>query len=214
MTKFRFILEYSLIVIIKLILRIIPEKSIPALTKYLANFINRFLPYRKKVILTNLSIAFPDLPTEEKEAMLPKIYQHLLLFIFEIILLFRWPNQKVLQVVHIENILPFKEYLENGGILLSGHLGNWEIFARALCINHFPLSVIMKAQKNPYVNRAIVKWRNEVGMGVIFTKGALKESLAELKKKKIITLLGDQELVYGMSSENIMQKEYFSIQKS
>lgn len=143
--------------------------------------------------MTNLSVAFPEWDEEQKQSFLIKVYRHLILLIFEMIRLFSWNDTKVLEMVNTEEIESHLTRFDKGGILVSAHIGNWEVFARALSIKQFPLSVIMKRQKNELINNMIEQWRNRVGMEIIYTKGALKKSLYKLKEGRIVTLLGDQD---------------------
>lgn len=193
MKRIRYIAEYFLILTLRLALSLIPEKFVPAFADALAWILHRMIPYRKKVFYKNIRIAFPDYSMEEIELLLKKTYRHLVLLILEMIRLFTWDDQQLNQMVDLSQILPYRDSIRKGSILLSGHVGSWEIFARALCLNGFPLSVIMKRQKNPFVNRLIEKWRNEVGMDIIYTRGAFQKSLDELRKGKMITILGDQD---------------------
>lgn len=193
MKKIQHIIEYGIILFFKIILNLLPEKWIPALVHFLTFFSFHIIPYRKHIILQNLKIAFPGKNESFYRKILKANYQHMILLILETILLFKWSDEKLLSMVNLDPILPTKKAVEKGAILLSGHLGNWEVFARALCLNGFPLAVIMKRQKNPYINRLIEKWRHSVHMKIIYTKGALKKSLHFLDKKYIITILGDQD---------------------
>ncbi len=99
----------------------------------------------------------------------------------------------MLQTVSFAESERITELKKTVSILLSGHFGNWEIFVRALCVMGYPLSVVMRRQKNGYINDLIERWRNTVGMEIIYTGGALKKSFAALKKNRIVCLLGDQD---------------------
>ena len=176
-----------------LLFMVIPEKTIPFISGILSSFVFHFIPYRKKVIQKQLALVFPEKSNTEIIQLTKDNYQHLILFIFEFILLFKWKNDKVLNMTSIELKDSIEKIKSEGGIMLSGHFGNWEIFMRALCINNFPLSAIMKRQKNHLVNNLIDKWRNDVGMEIVYTGGALKKSLYAIKNKRIICIMGDQD---------------------
>ena len=67
--------------------------------------------------------------------------------------------------VHIKNIEYFNEVLQKGkgGILVTAHLGNWEMGGAVLPALGFPLSVVALAHKDPRVNALFNAQREVLG---------------------------------------------------
>jgi KDO2-lipid IV(A) lauroyltransferase len=82
-----------------------------------------------------------------------------------------------------------------GIIFITGHCGNWELMAVAFGVKVAPVSVVARAQYNPYINGMIGKIRARYGNSVIYKKGALKGILACLKKEGTVGILMDQAVV-------------------
>ena len=80
----------------------------------------------------------------------------------------------------------------NGGILLTAHIGNWELlggwFSR---VSGGRLSVVAKPMRNRKVDNLINRIRTQLGVKVIPT-GKPVEILKDLKKGKFVAILLDQ----------------------
>ncbi len=153
------------------------------------------IPIRKKVVLKNLHIAFPenDIVTNKKLAY--KIYLSFAITLVEILYLPYMSKNDIAFAVECSNPeLIIEKYKEGKGvILLSSHFGNWEFIAISVAIQlQLPFSVIVKPQRNPLVNdwlnKVRTKWNNEVvTLGV-----SIRNVFAVLMKKEIVAMVADQ----------------------
>jgi len=81
---------------------------------------------------------------------------------------------------------------KGGGILLTAHLGNWELMGALFSeLSGGALSVIAKPMKNPKVDALINSIRESWGIKVIPT-GRGVEALKELKRGRFVGILLDQ----------------------
>ncbi|HVO73141.1 MAG TPA: lysophospholipid acyltransferase family protein, partial [Ignavibacteriaceae bacterium] len=82
---------------------------------------------------------------------------------------------------------------KKGVILLSAHYGNWEYVAASVSSQvDIPFHVIVKSQRNPYVNdwlnRARTRWINKiVPLGI-----SVRQIYSVLKEKNIAAMVADQ----------------------
>jgi KDO2-lipid IV(A) lauroyltransferase len=97
--------------------------------------------------------------------------------------------------VHIENLEYLNEVLEQGkgGIIVSAHLGNWEMGGAVLPGLGFPLSVVALAHKDPKVNALFNAQREAFGAVVIQTDVAVRRVVEHLKKNRLVAILGDRD---------------------
>lgn len=97
--------------------------------------------------------------------------------------------------VHIKNIEYLNEVLQKGkgGIIVSAHLGNWEMGGTALPALGFPLSVVALAHKDPRVNALFNGQREASGAMVIQTDVAVRHVLEHLKKNRLVAILADRD---------------------
>ena len=81
-----------------------------------------------------------------------------------------------------------------GGLVLTGHIGNWELLCRATAASGFPLSVVIK----PFRSRAMtayVDWlRKAYGVGALPRTGAYRDILRALRANRLVGFVLDQNM--------------------
>jgi len=103
----------------------------------------------------------------------------------------------------IENI---EEALKTnkGVIMLSSHIGNWELGAAAVTALGFPLHVIALDHKDSKVNSFFIKTRQSRNVNVISTGLSLKKCFQVLKDNQLLAILGDRDF-----SESGVEVDFF-----
>jgi Kdo2-lipid IVA lauroyltransferase/acyltransferase len=86
------------------------------------------IKYRKKVILENLSYAFPEKTEKEKQLILNKFYRHFCDFALETVKLYSISLSAVLKRCKYNGLDVINKYAEEGrGVIILGlHYNNWE----------------------------------------------------------------------------------------
>ena len=153
------------------------------------------IPIRKKVVLKNLHIAFPenDIVTNKKLAY--KIYLSFAITLVEILYLPYMSKNNIALAVECSNPeLIIEKYNEGKGvILLSSHFGNWEFIAISVAIQlQLPFSVIVKPLRNPLVFDWMNKSRTRFGNEVVQLGISIRKTYQTLKEKKIVAMVADQ----------------------
>ncbi len=89
-------------------------------------------------------------------------------------------------------------------ILITAHLGNWEMLARASTAHGIPLATVYRAGPNPYVEAMITRLRVAGAFGTMrmFPKGATgaRQALGHLRGGGRLVLLIDQKMNDGIPS--------------
>jgi KDO2-lipid IV(A) lauroyltransferase len=80
-----------------------------------------------------------------------------------------------------------------GVVLLSAHLGNWEVLAAALAARGYPLSVIVQDLFDRRSDRLLNRWRRASGVGVVRRQGGLLRAARVLREGGILGTLVDQD---------------------
>ena len=80
-----------------------------------------------------------------------------------------------------------------GVIVLSAHLGNWEIGGAALVARGFPIDVVVARQRNELFDRYLTRSRERLGFGIIPRSEGRRGVLAALKAGRLAGILGDQD---------------------
>ncbi len=81
----------------------------------------------------------------------------------------------------------------DGGILILGHLGNWEWKGVAITRNGGDLFVLAKRQSNPWSNAWIERMRGSQDIRLIYTDESPRRILKLLKQKAVIGFIADQD---------------------
>jgi len=80
----------------------------------------------------------------------------------------------------------------DGGIIMTGHLGNWEAFLPALGLNGYPFVVVTQTQKSAGSQTFFNGIRNFPNISLIPRTGSRKKMLSVLQEHKFLGLASDQ----------------------
>jgi KDO2-lipid IV(A) lauroyltransferase len=130
----------------------------------------RFIfPYRKKIILKNISNSFPNRTKKEHLILKNKFYRHFTDLLAESIKnisisktelkkRFKFNNLEVMNALYDKN---------KNVILVSGHYNNWEwmITSQALALKHHSIGIGMPL-KNGFWDKALNARRGRFGMTI------------------------------------------------
>ncbi len=81
-----------------------------------------------------------------------------------------------------------------GVILLSAHLGNWELMGALFRLYGYPGALIGRRIYYEKFNDAIIRLREKVTLRTIYQDAPAKEYLKVLRQNEILAILGDQDL--------------------
>ncbi|PJZ71159.1 lauroyl acyltransferase [Leptospira perolatii] len=97
-------------------------------------------------------------------------------------------------IVRLPDIETHKRLLNKGGILVLGHLGNWETMGVSImrsCDNE--LYVFSKRQSNPWSNAWIERTRASQRIKLIYTDESPRKAIGLLKQGKLVAFISDQD---------------------
>ena len=99
------------------------------------------------------------------------------------------------QNVKIKNLEAISKALEKGkgAILISAHIGNWELGGVVLSAMNFPIMAVALPHKERPVNDLFNKQRESRGVKVVPTSFAVRRSIEALKENKIVGLVADRD---------------------
>jgi Kdo2-lipid IVA lauroyltransferase/acyltransferase len=153
------------------------------------------IPIRKKVVLENLHIAFPENDVDSNNRLAYKIYLSFAITLVEIMSLPFLDKSKLIEAVNCINpeLIVDKFNEGKGVILLSSHFGNWEFGAISVALQiQLPFSVVVKPLRNPLVYEWMNKGRTKFGNEVVPLGISIRKTFQTLKEKKIVAMVADQ----------------------
>lgn len=191
--KLRNLIEYSIFFLFYSLSRILPLFFLQLLGKF-SGILFILFSRRKRIILKNLNLIFPEKGFWEKLKILLKCSAHFGRVAFEY-LKFSEKNECLEKKVKLEGIENLKRaQMEGKGVfLISAHFGNWEVIALFLSKMGFPQGMVHRPLDNPYLEKELSLRRTRYGNWLIPKKGALKQILRNLREGKIIDILIDQK---------------------
>jgi KDO2-lipid IV(A) lauroyltransferase len=150
---------------------------------------------RRSVIDANLLIAFPQSTPETRQAIALGMWQHLLVMLAEIAHAPRklhrtnWRRHS-----HIPDMARMVRRLleDRPVIMISGHLGNFEMGGYMLGLHGFPTHTIARRLDNPYLDRWINRFREATGQYILAKDGSSHDIERLLETGGTLALLGDQ----------------------
>lgn len=186
-------LVYQLLLLTTWILNRLPRAWALALGRLLGAGLYLAMPYRKNVAWTNLSLALPERSRRQRRAILNRTYQHFGMVLVDFV---RIP---AISAGRLGSIIDFDETHArearergSGAVIMSGHLGNWELIVPALALRGYPFIPVIVPQTGsggPLV-KAI---RESTGSRYISKRTPTRTMLRLLKEGNFLGLAGDQD---------------------
>lgn len=187
-------LEHALFLGVSALVRALPERWGLALGAGLGAFVGRGLRIRRSVVDENLARAFPERSERWRRSVAVASYRHLGRESAALLRLDARTPEEVRDRVKVTGIEAVREEIEGGRgvLLLTGHLGNWEMGGAAVAAHGLPIDVVAKRQRNPLFERRLRGTRERLGMTVIYRHEATREILRSLRGARAVALVADQ----------------------
>ena len=165
--------------------------SLYNLLSYLTNFI---FFYRKKIVLNNIKLAFPNKSNLEIKNIYKGFRLYFINLICEIIKMFSSNISFYEKRINIQNINLINDYYNKNQsvIIIGGHYNNWEWAGPILSeIGKHHFVSVYKALSNTFFNKLMIKIRSRYNIDVVEMNDLVKYIFGN-KKCKMIALISDQ----------------------
>ncbi len=186
--RLKSLVEYLLFIFVLQFFRIIPYYLGKKIIVRLFLFFGLVIGIRKKVVLEQLKQAFPTKSKHEIKIITRNIYKNLALTSLE---MFVQKEPGKISIDGWKNVVNALK-LNRGLIIISGHLGNWELAGRFIARQNLPLNVVIKRLRNNYFNDFVNRTRARDGIKIIYKTRTMRPVLAALKNNQIVVMLIDQ----------------------
>lgn len=160
---------------------------------YLGLLMFAALKRRRAVATNNIRLAFPDLSEAAARQIARRSMQNFGITFCEFMRLRVATPQEIRDYVTIEGLENVHEGLshQNGVLLLTAHLGNWELMG-ARAAQEFPLTVVARPTSNSGIEERILNIRRTSGIEVISKFDTGRSSLKALRQNHALGILPDQ----------------------
>lgn len=188
-------LEYLLARALSSIVLALPLSAARRTGDFLGLILFHIIRVRREVTFDQLRRAFPEKSGEEIGACARKCYKNISRIVVEAVRLAGRDHGELNPLFRVEG----KGYLDkalHGGkglVVVTFHLGNWELMGAYMAGLGYPLSVVGQRIHNPYIDRMVDEFRSGAGMQVICRSRAVKDSIRALRRNRIVAILADQD---------------------
>jgi KDO2-lipid IV(A) lauroyltransferase len=117
------------------------------------------------------------------------------------------PKKIVEKIILNKNFIQQK--LSGNTIIVTAHIGNWELLAQRLVLEGYKIAAIVRPLRNKFVELQVKKLRESLG-GKVFYAHQLNEIMKWLKSGGIVYLLPDQHIVEGSVQVDFLGKKAFT----
>ena len=175
-------------------------------------FLYRWLPYRRAVILDNLTRVYAEQVSRQQIILLAQAHYSHLLSLLKELLQFRFLSlQQKKDIVRVEGapLLMAAYAAGKGALILTGHFGNFEVSTVA-GVEHFPqikghIHFLRRPIKPRWLSDLLTNRFKKAGFGVVGRRGSLEEIVETLERGDAIVFPFDQ---YARRPEGI-EVEFF-----
>ncbi|MFY7839887.1 MAG: lysophospholipid acyltransferase family protein [Lacibacter sp.] len=176
------------------LLSLIPLRLLYLLSDFVYVLLFYVFGYRKKVVMNNLTIAFPEKKEEERKKIMKEFYHNFCDTFIEMIKLFSWNTEEIKRRftcnIEVLNDLVGKEQSVQ---IVSGHYFNWEMANLGLgALSKMPFVVVYMPIRNKVVNRIVYDLRSKTGVILVAATDFQNQVKEHLKKQYALILVGDQ----------------------
>lgn len=159
-------------------------------------FVYLFFGRLRRVGRRNLEIAFPTKTLRERNKILRGMYVSLGRLLAEFCLFPRYTRQNVSQIAVYHGFENFEqaEKLGNGVLLLTGHVGGWEVGSFVHSLYGHPMNIVVRPLDNPYLNRMAERYRSRFGNRLLGKQDFARGLLAAMHNGETVGILMDTNM--------------------
>lgn len=166
------------------------------------------LGVRRRTMLANLAIAFPEMDEAERRRLAERSMEHFASMCVDMIFQRRMLSRRnVLE--KIEFVGWARDYMDEHGVeglrrraqrvlFITAHLGNWEIATGMFGLLGVRIDPVFRSPQNPFIARLLRRIRLESQDHVIEKRGAVRAMMERFDRDGNVGFLFDQEAVHGL----------------
>ncbi|MFH1771468.1 MAG: lysophospholipid acyltransferase family protein [Candidatus Omnitrophota bacterium] len=184
---------YYLFVLGRFISVVLPRNISYSLAKFCAILHFYFCPNDRKYVLYNLSAIIGD--RKERLRCAKRVFINFSYYLVDFLSFSKIDKGFVEKYIKVEGIHNLNKPLSEGKgvIVLSAHLGSYELGGVVTSLLGYPISVVALTHTDRRTNRLFNNQRRFFGIKVIPTSVAVKKCYQALKKGEFVAFLGDKD---------------------
>lgn len=194
----RYFFEYALFLTLALVARALPRVTALRMGEWLGDLSRLVQKARVNTATDNLRRAYPGKTAEELADDVRAVFRHLGISGIEMLRidLFRGRADvdEYFTITGLE-YLSKAHAMSRGVLLMTGHIGFWEVGTFILPALGFPVDFVAKRMKNPYVDRYFERLREAGGGRCLESRKGARRILRSLSENRLVAVLLDQHII-------------------
>jgi Kdo2-lipid IVA lauroyltransferase/acyltransferase len=196
-SSFQIRLEYSAVRSLIWLLSILPRSAALFVCSLISRIAYRVLGSLRRVGMRNLEIAFPEKSMKERTAILKGTFESLGRVLAETSQFMKMTPAEVEKIFELDLDEESQElYRKNreegrGVLIVTGHLGNWELLVFGFAAIHEPISYLARPIDNPLIEEMTLRVRTRFGNRPINKTNAALLAIKILREGGIMGALSD-----------------------
>ena len=193
----RYLAEYIALAVVALPFVILPRKLALRAGEVFGLFCFRVLKRRRAITVENLSaVQRRGLLSDKRppELIARDCFRNIGRTFADIARMSYGIDRDQVEKVRIEGMEHVEAAMNSGRgyILVTGHFANWELVAMASAPRFGVATAVARRQKNPYLDRLVIRNRKSRGSEVVYKEGAIKQFMNALKEGRGVGLILDE----------------------
>ena len=188
-------LKWFLYSIFHRFLLLLPRRSGYALAYFMGSLAYVFSRRGRSNVMSNLSVVMPETAGKERAKTARQVFINFAKYLTDFLTAERIDIEYIKDHVEFADLSVLLKAKEEGRgvILLTAHLGNWELGGGVLSICGHAVHAVALPHLDEKTNDLFNRQRRLMQMEVIPTGVAVKRCFSVLKQGKILALLGDKD---------------------
>ncbi|MBW2195746.1 MAG: hypothetical protein JRF37_09305, partial [Deltaproteobacteria bacterium] len=174
----------------------IPQRRIFSVGKLLGSLAYSLDNRHRRIVRHNLEFTHPEWPRAHIREVAQRVFQNTAITLLEICQITCFSKEDILKRVRIRGEENLQRAVENpkGAIMISAHLGNWEMAHLAIsCYASVSMLLVARRIRPEMLNQGLTKVRKRFGNTVVDKSRALPKMARRLNGGKVLGLLIDQK---------------------
>ncbi len=187
---------YRFITSVVFVLNLLPRKSSVSLGGFLGKLAYFIIADARKRTRNNLKIAFGKEKDErELKKLALNVFENAGKNVADAVRLKDMKWEEIKKITRIEGLgyLDDAYKMGRGVVAVTGHIGNFELFAAYLSFKGYKLSVIGRELYDRRLDALLVKRRQSVGLENIPSTASVKQVIKALRSGRVLGVLADQD---------------------
>ncbi|MDD5561321.1 MAG: lysophospholipid acyltransferase family protein [Candidatus Omnitrophica bacterium] len=174
---------------------VLPLRLVYLIAVLLADLHYLFAFRDRRLVKANLKIIFPEKENRLLRKTSRMVFRNFAKYLVDFFRFEKLNRSYIDKNIKLKNLHYFDQALASGKgvIVLTAHLGNWELGGVVLAQLGYPFWAVALSHKNTKVNGFFVAQRARKGVNVIAMGKAIRSCISEIRNNHMVALVGDRD---------------------